>query len=174
MKNILHLSRKFATGILASLTLLVSTSAVKAQSATEVNDEVKTEITRLNHELEKAIKTKDVATIVDLYSDDATIIVPGGKKIQGRKAIAEYWYGLTGTIKLTSEIIELGGNGKVVYEIGKWTVTTVKDGVEHTTATDVVIVWKRQQDYNYKIQLNSSNNPVAIASTPAPVYEAGK
>ncbi len=176
MKNFLNRRtiRKFTTGLLASVTFLLSTSAVKAQQNSEISPEVKTEVERLNHAMETAIEKKDVATIIDMYSDDASIIVPGGKKIQGRKAIAAYWYGITGTTKLASEIVELGGNGKIVYEISKWTITSIKEGVEKVTSTDVVLVWKRQQEYSYKIQLNSSSNPVAVLTTSAPVYEAVK
>lgn len=159
--------------ISAAFILLISFQA-KSQSNSEISKEVRTEMEQLNKQLENSILKKDFATIIDLYSDDATLIVPGGKKLQGRKEIADYWYKLNGTKTLKSEILELGGNGKMVYQVGRWTITNVKDGVENTITTDVILVWKRQQDFEYKIQLNSSNNPVAVTSKHTEPFEAAR
>jgi ketosteroid isomerase-like protein len=152
---------------------LLSASTASAQTS-DITPEVRKELEAINHRMEDCILKKDFSTLIDFYTDDATIMVAGGKKIQGRKEIAEYWYALSGTKSLKSEILELGGNGKIVYQVGRWTITTVKDGVEHATTTDVVLVWKRQQNYDYKIQLNSSNNPVASIGSPAAPFEAAK
>ena len=151
---------------------LFSVNSAKAQSQ-EITPEVRKQLEEINHKMEDCIQKKDFSTLIDFYSDDATIMVAGGKKIQGRKAIAEYWYSLTKATSLKSEILELGGNGKMVYQVGRWTITTVKDGVEQTTTTDVVLVWMRQ-NYDYKIQLNSSNNPVATIGNQTSPFEAAK
>ncbi len=156
---------------IATLTAL-STSA-NAQT-NEISTETRADIENINKQMEMDIKKKDFASIIDMYADDASIVVPGGKKIQGRKAIADYWYSNSTAISLKSEILDLGGSGKVVYQLGKWTVTSVKDGIEKTVSTDIVIVWKRQQDYSYKIQLNSSTNPIALNETKVEPYEAAK
>lgn len=152
---------------------LFSVNNLQAQS-TDVTPEVRTQLEQMNHRMEDCIQKKDFSTLIDFYTDDATIMVAGGKKIQGRKAIAEYWYSLAKATSLKSEILELGGNGKMVYQVGRWTITSVKDGVEQSTTTDVVLVWMRQQNYDYKIQLNSSNNPVAVNGTLKTPFEAVK
>jgi ketosteroid isomerase-like protein len=162
--------KKFAAAFVMMLSL---TATSFAQSNSEISADVRAEVEKLNKNIEQDIANKDFSSIVDLYADDATIIAPGGKKIQGRKAIAEYWYTLGTATALKSEIIELGGNGKVIYQLGKWTVTSVKNGVEQITTSDVVIVWKKNTNYEYKIQLNSSNNAVAVnGKSTTPLEEA--
>ncbi len=172
MKTTYSLMRRSFATLLVIMGLMNAANTASAQGSGEVPAETRSEIEQLNHVIEKAMSSKDMATIIDLYADDATIIVPGGQKIQGRKAIAEYWYGMSGAKSIKSEITELGGNAKMIYQIGKWTVTKVENGVEKTLATDVVMVWKRGNDYSYKIQLNSSNNPVASTIKKSDVFEA--
>jgi len=132
-----------------------------AQGNSELSSDVKTQIQELNTNLEKTILKKDLSSLPDFYTDDATILLVGGKKIQGRKDIAEYWYSMNQVKSLKSEIVELGGNSKLVYQIGKWTIVKIENGVEKTIVTDVIIVWERENNYQYKIQLNSANNPTA-------------
>ena len=165
--------RHLMTAAIALLSIF-ALSPAKAQGSNEVTPEVRRELEAINHQMEDCIRKKDMATLVDFYSDDATLMVAGGKKLQGRKEIADYWYSLSKATSLKSEILELGGNGKLVYQIGRWTITTVKDGAEQIITTDVVLVWKRQQNYDYKIQLNSSNNPVAMNGIQVTPFEAVK
>lgn len=174
MKTTYSFMRHSFAAFLVTMGLLLSAATVKAQNGGEVAADVQTEIKNLNHIIEKSIQNKDYAAIVDLYADDATIMIPGGQKIQGRKAIAEYWYSMVSAKSIKSEIIELGGNAKVVYQIGTWSVTKIENGVEKTMSTDVVMVWKRESNFSYKIQLNSSSNPVAIHVKKSDVFEAEK
>lgn len=175
MKNTLTFKtlRNIVAVVIAVLGMITFSSTAKAQS-NDISAETRIDVENLNKQFEVDIKKKDFASIIDLYADDASIVLPGGKKVQGRKAIAEYWYSLSSTTNLKSEIMDLGGNGKIVYQLGKWTITSVKDGVEKTIATDVVLVWKRQQDYSYKIKLSSLNNPLAINPPKVEQYEAVK
>ena len=173
MKTTYSLLRRSFAAFLLTMGLMITGNAAFAQSS-EVPSDTRTEVERLNHDIEKAIEKKDMAAIVELYSDDATIIVPGGKKIQGRKAIADYWYKMADAKSLKSEIVELGGNSKMLYQIGRWTITKVENGVEKTITTDIVLVWKRENNYSYKIQLNSSNNPVAVNGSTVEPFEAAK
>jgi hypothetical protein len=50
----------------------------------------------------------------------------------------------------------------------------VENGVEKIITTDIVLVWKRESNYTYKIQLNSSNNPVATTGSSVESFEAAK
>lgn len=175
MKTTLSLSNmRKQIAMLSSVIILTAFATTSNAQSSEINGEVRTEIEQLNRTIEKSVQSHDMSTIVDMYADDATIIVSGGKKISGRKAIAEYWYSLGDAKSLKSEILELGGSGKVIYQLGKWTITTVKDGIEKTITTDVVFVWKKNTNYEYKIQLNSSNNPVASNGKQVTSFEAEK
>lgn len=157
----------------AFVLLLIAPAFTFAQN-TEVSSDVRSDIEKLNKLMENSIKANDMSKVVDLYTDEATIIAPGGQKIHGRKAIADYWYNFSRCKNFTSEITELGGNGKMVYQLSKWTFTCVKDGKETTYTSDVVMVWKRQSDWGYKIQLNSTNNEVAVNEVETPINSAEK
>ncbi len=157
---------------IATLLFLLIAPAFSFAQSTELPNDVRNDIEKLNKEMENSIKTNDMSKVVDLYTDEATIIAPGGQKIHGRKAIADYWYNFSRCKNFASEITELGGNGKMVYQLSKWTFTCVKDGKEVTYSSDVVMVWKRQSNWEYKIQLNSTNNEVAVNETEAPVNRA--
>ncbi len=169
MKTIINKINK----TVALVALLIAPAFTFAQS-TEVPNDVRSDIEKLNKQMENDIKANDMSKVVDLYADEATIIVPGGQKIHGRKAIADYWYNFSRCKNFTSQITELGGSGKMVYQLSKWTFTCVKDGKETTYTSDVVMVWKRQSDWGYKIQLNSTNNEVALSETEAPINSAEK
>ena len=91
MKTTYSLFRRSFAAFLLTMGLMMTGNAVFAQTP-DVPADTRTEVERLNHDIEKAVEKKDMAAIVELYSDDATMMIPGGKKIQGRKAIADYWY----------------------------------------------------------------------------------
>ena len=152
--------RKVAT-VVALLIVSVLPSSLYAQSS-EVSNETRAEIEKLNRSLENAFVKKSMGDVAAMYNAEATILTPGGKKIHGSKEIGEYWYAMSNCKEFKSEITELGGSGKLIYQLGKWTMTMEKDGKLVTYTTDVVLVWKRESNYEYKIQLSSLNNSVAI------------
>jgi ketosteroid isomerase-like protein len=174
MKTAYSFLRRSFAAFMVTMGLVTAGYTTQAQTGNDVSPETRTEVERLNHDIEKAFEKKDMAAIVDLYADDATIIAPGGKKVQGRKAIAEFWYAMANAKSIKSEITELGGNAKMLYQVGKWSITKVENGVEKIVTTDIVLVWKRESNYTYKIQLNSSNNPVATTGSPVESFEAAK
>lgn len=173
MKNIQAILRRSFAALLLTTGMMCSGFHATAQS-TELPDELRKEVAQLNLDIEKALTKKDIGTILDLYSEGATIMIPGGQKIQGRKAIADYWYKMSESGQLKSEIIELGGNSKLLYQVGRWTIIKTENGAEKTIATDVVIVWKRERNFSYKMQLNSTNNPVAVTGKTAASMEAAR
>lgn len=174
MKTAYSLFRRSFAAIAVTMGLLFASTGSFAQSSSEISDDVRAQVLELNKDIEKALLKKDYSTIVDLYSDDATIMVPGGKKIQGRKEIADYWLSMMQMKSIKSEILELGGNSKMIYQIGQWTITKMENGVEKSIVTDVVLVWKRENNYSYKIQLNSSNNPVAYQGKAGESFESAQ
>ena len=153
--------KKSAT-IVALLVVSVLPTSLFAQSS-EVNDDTRAEIEKLNHSIENAFVKNSMGDVAAMYNAEATILTPGGKKIHGSKEIGEYWYAMSGCKEFKSEITELGGSGKMIYQLGKWTKTFEKDGKLVTHTTDVVLVWKRESNYEYKIQLSSLNNTVAVS-----------
>ncbi len=157
---------------IVSFLSMATMSPIFAQSSTEVSKEVRTEIEQLNQSMEKAILKKALSDIPAMYTDDATILNPGGKKLHGRKDIAAFWYDFSNCKDFKSEITELGGGGKMIYQVGKWTMTMEKDGQLVTYTSDVVLVWKRETSYDYKIQLQSLNNTVSVVENQQTINSA--
>lgn len=150
---------------IVALLSVIATAPIFAQSS-DISKETREEIEKLNKSIENAVMKKSLSDVPAMYVDNATILTPGGKKIHGRKEIANFWYDMANCKEFKSEITELGGNGKMVYQLGKWTMTIEKDGKLTTVSTDVVLVWKRESSYDYKIQLQSLNNMVTLAEKP--------
>ena len=155
--------------------LLFTSTVIPISIYAQTNDlsnDTKIEIEKLNHQMEVAISKKSFGDIAVMYGDDATILTPDGKKLHGRKVIGDYWYSMTNCREFKSEITELGGNGKMVYQLGKWTLTVEKEGKLFTYSTEVVLIWKRESNYQYKIQLNSFNNKIALSEKEFPSNSA--
>ena len=51
-------------------------------------------------------------------------------------------------------------------------MTVEKDGKLVTTSSDVVMVWKRESNFEYKIQLQSLNNSISVNEQNVPINSA--
>lgn len=143
-----------------TVTLFISVpSAILAQSTanTEMNNETRDKINQLNNLLTNAMKKGDLNQIMELYTDDAVMMLPGGKSLKGKKEISEYMTGLKNIKNVKFDVAEAGAGGKIMYQVGKATYITNIDGKEIEQTTDFVMVLKRQPDWDYKISVNSSN-----------------
>jgi len=108
-------------------------------------------------DLEAAFKEGNMQKVAALYAEDATLMLPSGEKLQGRKAIYDYWAANAGARDLKMEITEVGGSSDMIYHVGKATVTKTVNGQPVTEASDFVLLWKKQPDWSYKIYVESSN-----------------
>ena len=165
-----NLIRKF-TAVAALLTISSIPSLTYAQGS-EVSNDTRLEIEKLNKTIEMSIAKKSFGNVAAMYNEDATMITAAGKKLHGSKEIGSYWYEMSNCREFKSEITELGGNGKIIYQIGKWTMTVEKDGKLVTTSSDVVMVWKRESNFEYKIQLQSLNNSITVNEQNVPINSA--
>jgi ketosteroid isomerase-like protein len=95
--------------------------------------------------------------VSEFYADDATVIIPGGKKIEGRKAIYEYLTTLKNSKDYKMEVSDINGSGKILYQVGTVTFTADKNGTPETHSADQVKVWKRGTNWDYKISVDSYN-----------------
>jgi ketosteroid isomerase-like protein len=88
------------------------------------------------------VAVKEGGGIAALYSDDATLLPPGGIELQGRAAIEAYWQEAMGampgvTVKLETK--ELHNLGDVAVEVGSY-ANTGADG-EHVGHGKYLVVW---------------------------------
>lgn len=104
-----------------------------------------------NDEAEQFVAAGDVSGFVQrIYTRDATILPPGGPKIEGHQGITEFWQGaaeqigLTGVELRTDDIRPLGGD--MAYEIGTGMLQTAQGPQE----AKYVVIWKRDADGQWK------------------------
>lgn len=122
-----------------------------------VPDSTREQIEALNRQMMQTFKRGDMLGVARFYADDATIFSYRGQKIQGRQAVDRYWAGIKNGKDWKLEVVEVGGQGVAIYQIGKSSLTTVRDGKESTYVCDFVVIWKRQPDGAYKIYVDIYN-----------------
>jgi len=84
----------------------------------------------------------NAAGIAALYSDDATLLPPGGIELQGRAAIEAYWQAAMDAapgVTVTLETKELHNLGDVAVEVGSYTNTGADR--EHVGHGKYLVVW---------------------------------
>ena len=132
------------------LVLILQVSFLTLVAQTERERTYKT-IDSLNKEMERVFNADDMAATAALYSDDAEII-GANYVVAGRKNLDNYWISLKGRgrgWKLT--VIEIGGAGQYIYQLGNSDLTYLVNGKETKSVTNFVLLWKKQGDGSYKI-----------------------
>jgi ketosteroid isomerase-like protein len=131
--------------------LISSITTISAQDGNAARTKIKTEIERLNKEMEKVFNANDMVATAAFYSDDAEIVAPN-YLVTGRKNLDNYWLSLKDKgrgWKLT--VIEIGGTGDYIYQLGNSDLTYMVNGKETKSVTNFVLIWKQQADNSYKI-----------------------
>lgn len=111
------LLRALLIGLVAS-TLIVACS--------QKNEEAKVNpantIEAANAKWNKALNSGNVKELAALYTENATLSPGNGKTIVGRAEIENLFKGFVdgGVHNHTLEIIEVGGTGKMIYQVAKW------------------------------------------------------
>jgi uncharacterized protein (TIGR02246 family) len=146
-------------GISAIALFSVCPSFLNAQATekVDISAETRDKIDQLNQQLSAAMQSGDMNKVMELYTDDATMMLPGGKSLKGKKEISEYLSGIKNIKNIKLNVIDAGGAGKIMYQVGKVTYVTTVDGKEKEETSDFVMVLKRQPDWDYKISVNSTN-----------------
>jgi ketosteroid isomerase-like protein len=114
-------------------------------------------IEETNRKMVETLKKGDLLGVSRFYTDDATMYFSRDRKIQGREALDKYWMGTKGAKDWKLEVRELGGDRETVYQIGRSTFISERDGKENTYACDFVVIWKRQADGSYRIYVDIYN-----------------
>ncbi|MEP7168145.1 MAG: nuclear transport factor 2 family protein [Bacteroidota bacterium] len=141
------------------LAVVITPFNLNAQSSIkgDATEDVKQKIQGLNQKMAEAFRSGDMIKVSEFYAADATVIIPGGKKVEGRKAIYEYLTTLKNSKDFKMEVSDVNGSGKILYQVGTVTFTADKNGTPETHSADQVKVWKRGSDWDYKISVDSFN-----------------
>jgi ketosteroid isomerase-like protein len=134
------------------LVLQCSVLAVAAQVGSKAErNKIKMTIDSLNKEMERVFNANDMAGTAAFYSDDAEIVAPD-YLVSGRINLDNYWMALKGLgLGWKLEVVEIGGTGDYIYQLGKSDLTYLVNGKSTKAITNFVLLWKKQEDGNYKI-----------------------
>ncbi len=111
------LLRALLVGLVAS-TLIVACS----QKTEEAKVNPANTIEAANAKWNKALNSGNVKELAALYTENAILSPGNGKTIVGRAEIKNLFKGFVdgGVHNHTLEIIEVGGTGKMIYQVAKW------------------------------------------------------
>jgi ketosteroid isomerase-like protein len=150
------MTRRVVCFIIASI--LASTALAAQQTASPAPAALHAEVTRLNEEMVAAFQRGDRAAVARFYADDARIVGPSRRVVQGREAIDRYWASIGSPAEWRLDVVEVGGSANEVYQLGVSTLTSPRrDGTPDTYTCDFVVIWKRQPDGRLRITLDQYN-----------------
>ena len=126
--------------------------------------QVRKAIEEANLKFSEAITQGDAAAAAALYTEDTILLPPNSEMIQGRQETEAFWRALWAQLKVTDvniTIVDLYGNGDIVYEVGKYTLTIQPEGQEPIEDKGkYVVVWKLQADGSWKKHIDIWNSSV--------------
>jgi ketosteroid isomerase-like protein len=134
------------------LVILSQFIAYEAMAQSTYDTSVRSRIRILNREMEDAFNANNMQKVAAFYADDAEIVYDNGYTVKGRGNLDNYWASLKDRGRgwqLT--VIEVGGDGDMVFQLGKSDLKYINRGKESKSVTNFVLLWKKQSDGSYKI-----------------------
>ncbi|WP_292193430.1 DUF4440 domain-containing protein [Mesorhizobium sp.] len=129
----------------AAVLLLSSALSAAAQSARE---DIEAALTKFTDAFNSG------NAVGQLYTEDAAVLPPDGKRVDGRKAVEEFWQGaIKGGMKnLTLKALEVEESANLAYEVGAFTLDVPsKDGAVSAVAGKYIVVWKKGDDGTWRL-----------------------
>ncbi len=117
----------------------------------------KKSIMKINHELEKCYKSRQVDSLVQYMADDVIQLPPNSQPLKGKESVKQYWMQLfkSGNIDFSIRTQEVKSNGSLAVELGKYNFTFNPDLNSKIPAIvdsgNYVTYWKRI-DGNWKLE----------------------
>ncbi len=151
MKHTDHLLNAPGKNIfLALLLTLFCCANISAQTPKDTSA-AKKQIMLLNQQMEEAFNKNDMNKVAAFYADDGEI-VDDSYTVKGRNNLDKYWLNLKDKGRgWKLSVIEIGGQGEFVYQLGRSDLKHISQGREANSITNFVLIWKKQTDGTYKI-----------------------
>lgn len=141
--------------LLAGLCLALGLLAGCRSSAPRPVSPFATEIEERSRDLEAAFRAGNLLGVADAYADDAVLLNGRGERTAGREAIDAYWSAIESPVEWKLKIRSIRGSDDMAYELGTSYLTTRRDGELSTTVTDFLLLWRRQENGTWRIELDA-------------------
>lgn len=125
----------------------------KPNTITNVHDHIE----KLNQEMDACLMRGDLQGYAAFYSDEATIIGFEKRKIQGREAINQFCYEMTGIKEAKAVVLDVGISGDFIYQVATSFARWERNGEEGSYFCDCMYVWRKEENDTYRIFLDAYN-----------------
>lgn len=154
---------RFTTHVLLCVLVLSLASCARPGPPSEAMDlpQVRQALEAANAKFVEAFNGGDAAAVVALYADDATLLPPNSELIRGRQGLQDFWSAAmkAGFKDVALTTVEVGGSGDTAYEIGQYSLTVQPEGqTPKPDSGKYLVVWKRQTDGSWKLQVDIWNS----------------
>jgi uncharacterized protein (TIGR02246 family) len=111
----------------------------------------------------RALESGDAEGMAAQYLDDATVVPPSGRLIEGRDSIRAFWTPRNPEFRtlehsLTTDRLEVSGD--VAVEVGTWRQRSqLRDEEPRESAGRYVVVWRRLPDGSWRMQFDTWTAP---------------
>jgi uncharacterized protein (TIGR02246 family) len=112
------------------------------------------EIEALNRHLEQHFASGNLLGVADMYTDDAVLSDAQGVRTIGRTEIDRYWSSIEVPVDWSLDVRTIRGSNAVAYQLGRSHLTTRRDGELHTSSNDFLLVWRRQEEGEWRIEMD--------------------
>jgi uncharacterized protein (TIGR02246 family) len=109
----------------------------------------------------EAFNSGNAVAVAELYTEDAAVLPPDGKRVDGRKGVEEFWHGaIKGGMKnLTLKAIEVEERADLAYEVGAFTLDMPSEGGgPSTVGGKYVVIWKKGNDGSWRLHRDIWNS----------------
>jgi uncharacterized protein (TIGR02246 family) len=155
---------KLSSHILAVMLLALIIAACQAPAPPTLTDADTAAIRASNASYATAVKAKDWAALAALYAQDAVILPPNHRAVEGRASIQAYFSAFPPMSAFELQIVELDGRGDLAFVRGTYTLTVNPEGAPPVTDTgNWLEIRRKQSDGSWTIYRDTWNSDVAGA-----------
>ena|SRR6478672_3705420 len=157
--------------LVAALTLFaVDIGCQNFQQSTDTRAD-ENAIRQADIEMAKAAAAKDVEKVVSFYADDGTAYPPNAPMAAGKPAITVLWTGMVNLpgfmISWVPSRVETAKSGDIGWSTGTYNLSTTVSGAAGSDHGKYLVVWKKQQDGNWKAVADIFNSDLPPAPSAA-------
>lgn len=148
--------------VIAFILLVVSATSMHAQHDPD-STAAAASIGQAASAFSRALERGDAVGMAAQYVDDATLVPPNGKLVEGKAAILVFWTPRNPEFRtlehsLTTDRLDVTGD--VAVEVGTWRQRSqLREEDPRDAAGRYVVVWRRLPDGSWKMQFDTWTAP---------------